>query len=153
MSARSELKFPKPDSRAPRESRLDYSKLALAKNAPQPDARFREYTRNLGCQVRRRSPKAHPKCSPTIGTDYTRRPLIDFAHTPAQRGVSQKASDVGNGVGLCHDLHMEQERIGWPRFAKKYDIDPKAIAQELADAYEGRFGKTNTPNNERKNSR
>lgn len=132
--------IPKPDSRAPRKRRV-FTGLALPKNTPQPDSRFRAYARNLGCQIHRHSPKLHPRCSPMTGTDYTRRPLIDFAHTAAKRGMGQKAADVGNGIGMCHDLHMEQERIGWPRFAKKYDIDPLAIARELADAYEGRFGK------------
>lgn len=125
--------IPKPDRYARPEERIDYSDLALPKRSPQADARFREITRGKGCQVRRRSPQLHAHCSPVRGA--ARRPVIDFCHIPAERGLGQKASDVGNGIGMCHDLHMEQHTIGWPAFAKQYGIDPKAIAAELAEGY------------------
>ena len=40
--------------------------------------------------------------------------------------------DVGGGFGMCHGLGVEQETLGWPRFAKRYGIDPKQIAAEVA---------------------
>jgi len=121
--------------------RVNYDRLAMAKDVSQPDAKFREFVRKRGCQVRLRSRAKHARCSPVIGTDYSRRPLIVFAHTPTggKRTMSRKASDVGHGIGLCSDLHDEQGAIGWKRFAKKYDIDARAIAEELAAEYAAKF--------------
>lgn len=135
--------FPKPDRYAKRE-RVDYSGLALAKDVSEPDAKFRADVRRKGCQVKRHSPELHRRCSPVRGSEYSnRRAVIDFAHTPApgKKGMGKKASDRGNGIGLCHDLHMEQERIGWESFQAKYRIDACAIAQELADDYSRRHDK------------
>jgi len=128
--------IPKPKHRAERK-RVDYSGLALAKHPPQADARFREFARGRGCEIRRRRPEKHPRCSPLVGSDYTKRPLIDFMHIPTGRtkGMGQKGSDLYGGFGGCHDLHMEQESIGWTPFAEKYDIDPYEIAKEVGDAY------------------
>jgi len=77
-----------------------------------------------------------------VGTDYSRRPLIVFAHTPTggHRAMSRKAPDVGHGIGLCSDLHDLQTRIGWPRFEAKYEINAREIAKELADEYQAKFG-------------
>lgn len=110
--------------------------------ATAPDSKFRQWTRKRGCKVRQRSPKLHARCSPMVGTDYSKRPLIVFAHTPTggQRAMSRKAPDVGHGIGLCSDLHDEQTRIGWPRFEKKYAINARVIAAELADEYRKKFG-------------
>lgn len=121
--------------------RIDYSKFALKKDIAQPDSKFRADVRAKGCQVRKLSPLKHPRCSPLIGSDYSaKRAVIDFCHTPApgKKGMSKKASDRGNGIGMCHDLHLEQTDIGWTRFAKKYDIDPVAIATELGADYSRR---------------
>jgi hypothetical protein len=131
------LALPKPDRHAPRE-RMDYSKLALKKDIAQPDSKFRADVRSRGCQVRRRSPQLHPRCAPMVGSEYSpKRPVVDFCHTPApgKKGMSKKASDLGNGIGMCHSLHLEQTETGWPAFAKKYDVDPVAIATELAADY------------------
>jgi hypothetical protein len=67
--------------------------------------------------------------------------VVDFAHVPAieGRGVGQKASDLGNGFGMCHGFHMEQESLGWKRFAAKYSINPRAIADEVAEAFCAKF--------------
>lgn len=127
------LEKPTRGSRLSRDrKRLDYSKAALPKDVPIHDPKFRAYA-SRWCELKRRV-KGH-RCSPMIaGAGYQRRPLIDFAHIPTggKRAMSRKGSDVGGGFGMCHDSHMEQHRLGWVRFAKKYGIDPKAIAAEVA---------------------
>jgi hypothetical protein len=134
------LAFPKPDRYAKRE-RIDYSKSAIPKDVAAPDASFRAYARQCGCQVHNHNRAAHPRCSPVRSSGYSPgRPVIVFAHTPApgKKGMSKKAPDLGYGIGLCHDLHMEQERIGWESFQRKYKIDAPAIARSLADSYASR---------------
>lgn len=136
------LTKPRRADRLAKVHRINYSKLAQPKSVSLPDARFREFARRRGCQVRLRNRAAHPKCSPIIGTEYSPRPLIVFAHTPTggKRTLGRKASDVGHGIGLCSDLHDLQGVIGWKRFAKRYDFDPIAIAEELAAEYLAKFG-------------
>ena len=134
------LTLPKP-TRATRLSRdrkrLDYTSAPLPKSASVANPKFRAFARRW-CELKQRV-KGH-FCSPMIaGTDYQhRRPLIDFCHIPTggKRAMSRKASDVGGGFGMCADFHDEQHRIGWPRFAKKYGIDPKLIAAEIAAEWE-----------------
>jgi len=53
--------------------------------------------------------------------------------------MSQKGSDFGGGIGLDHEAAVEQETIGWKRFEKKYGIDCRQIAKDLADEYRKRF--------------
>lgn len=121
----------KPDRYAQPAERIDYRKLALPKSVPVADRRFRDSLRSKGCQVHSERPDKHPKCGPVIKG----RVVHDFCHVPAKRGMGQKAADVGNGIRMCHDLHVEQHAIGWPAFQRKYGIDACEIAKRNADEY------------------
>lgn len=137
------LTFPKPDRLAPHE-RVDYRGFKFAKDPRTPDPNFRGYVRGLGCQVKKHSPKTHPRCANIAGTNYTPRPVIDFCHTPTGgtgKAMGRKASDLRNGIGMCHALGVEQETIGWPAFERKYEINAREIAQDIADEYVRRFKK------------
>lgn len=131
---------PKP-TRAARERakvhRIDYRQLALSKPVFEANPKFRAHVRRRGCQVRRHRPDLHPKCSPIGGTDYSPRPVIVFSHVPTggRRAMGRKASDVGNGIGMCADLEAEFHRLGQRRFQAKYGIDMRAVAKELGEEW------------------
>lgn len=129
--------IPKPTKadRLLKRSRIDTRNLALPKQTNTADPRYRERVRRAGCQLAKHAREKHPKCSPQVGSDYTKRPLIQFAHVPGggvRKAMGRKVSDVGGGIGLCANAHAEQTQIGWPRFIAKYGIDPIAIAEALA---------------------
>jgi hypothetical protein len=130
--------FPKSDRYAKR-ARIDYSESALPKHVSRPNPTLRAFAKGLGCQIRKHSPKKHPRCTPVVSG----RVVIDAIHVPTggHRAMSKKASDLGHVFGACHDVHMEQHAIGWPAFQEKYEIDARAIAQDVADQFERRFGK------------
>jgi hypothetical protein len=128
-------RLPKPDRYAKRE-RVDYTGLALPKDPPVGDARFKEFARSLGCQIRgRRDAKngARHVCLRIGG-----RVPMEFAHYRTA-GKGLKGSDRGNGMGLCHEMHRLQHDMGWPRFAKRFDFDPLDVCSEVAAAFDRRF--------------
>jgi hypothetical protein len=126
------LALPKPDRFDRTASRIDYSRLQHAKAAPARDARFREFARRRGCAIR--GLNGH-RCGPHANGKL----IVQFAHI-AKLGTSIKSSDY-RGIGLCLRAHIEQTALNWPRFAKKYDIEPDAIAKELVIEYAARVPK------------
>ena len=126
------LALPKPDRFERTEKRIDYTSLRHPKVQPVRDARLREFVRRRGCSIR--GLHGH-KCGPRIGW----RLAIDFAHI-GKLGVSIKSSDH-RGIGLCHDAHREQTAMNWKQFAKKYGIDPDAIAEGFVAEYAARIPK------------
>jgi hypothetical protein len=116
--------------------RVDYGALALSKPVYAASPKFRAWVRSLGCQVRKHS-AVHLRCSPTEGTNYSPRAVIVFSHVPTggHRAMSRKASDIGNGIGMCADLELEFHAIGQKSFQVKYGVDMRAIAAKLGEEW------------------
>lgn len=68
------------------------------------------------------------RAMPCLVADDECRGRMQAAHTVSKpRGGTKR--DL---VPLCAGHHMRQHRIGWPAFALRYGIDPRASAARVA---------------------
>lgn len=108
-----------------RSRKADPTKRRFAKHRCDP---FRDWLKTQQCPVS----GFYTDDWRDTGNDFMARVIVDPAHT---RPRSLGADDLYECIPLARHLHDEQERIGWPRFEKKYGIDRKALAKKYADEW------------------